>query len=137
LEFRKQINNKAEIINVLANLALAENETSSFDSAIEDIEQAINLAKELNDLNQIKQCYGVAYDIYEKQGNETKSRAYFELYSAIDRKLKEQKRLKLHEADRKVNIAESEKQLTQQQLVQTSEKLELLQVRCKRWRNNP
>ncbi len=124
LEFRKQINNKADIISVLANLALAENETSSYDSAIEDIEQAIGYAKELNDLNLLKQCYGVAYDIYEKQGNGGKSRAYFELYSAIDRRLKEQKMTEITvEADRKVNIAETEKQQTQQQLNQTSEEL--------------
>jgi serine phosphatase RsbU (regulator of sigma subunit) len=124
LEFRKQINNKAEIINVMANLALAESESSSYNSAIEDIEQAIGFAKELNDLNLLKQCYGVAYDIYEKQGEEQKSRSYFELYSAIDRRLKEQKMTEItSEADRKVNIAETEKQQTQEQLSQTSEEL--------------
>lgn len=125
LEFRKQVNNKAEIINVLTNLAQAQNETSSYDSAIEDIEKAIDLSKELNDLGLLKQCYGVAYDIYEKQGNPDKSREYFELYSTLDRKLKEQKMAQISdEADRKVNIAQTEKQLTEQELSQTSEELE-------------
>ncbi|MBA7518384.1 hypothetical protein ES705_10454 [subsurface metagenome] len=125
LEFRKQINNKEEIINVLANIALAENEMSSFDSAIENIESAINLSKELNDFALLKRCYGVAYDIYEKLGNDTKSRAYFELYSAIDRKLKEQKMAEItNEADRKVTVAESEKHLTEKILNETSEELE-------------
>ncbi len=125
LEFRKQINNKADIINVMTNLALAENEMSSFDSAIENIEKAIALSKELNDLVLLKQCYGVAYDIYEKQGNSTKSHTYFEMYSAIDRKIKEQKMVEISdEADRKVTIAESEKQLTQDKLNETSDQLE-------------
>ncbi|MBN2522596.1 MAG: SpoIIE family protein phosphatase [Bacteroidales bacterium] len=125
LEFRKQINNKAEIINVLANIALAENEVSSFDSAIEHIEQAIGLSKELNDLTLLKRCYGVAFDIYEKLGNDTKSHSYFELYSAIDRKLKEQKMAEItDEAERKVTIAESEKHITQKILSETSEELE-------------
>jgi serine phosphatase RsbU (regulator of sigma subunit) len=125
LEFRRQINNKADIISVLTNLALAESETSSFDSAIDNIEEAIAMAKELNDFVLLKQSYGVAYDIYEKQGNDPKSRAYFELYSAIDKKLKEQKMTEItSEADRKVNIAESEKQLTQEQLNQTNQVLE-------------
>ena len=125
LEFRKQINNKADIINVLTNLALAENEMSNFKSAIEDIENAISISKELNDLILLKQCYGVAYDIYEKQGNADKSHTYFEMYSAIDKKLKEQKMVEISdEADRKVNIAESEKQVAQKKLSQTNEELE-------------
>ncbi len=125
LEFRKQINNKADIINVLTNLAMAENEMSSFDSAIENIEKAISLSKELNDLVLLKQCYGVAYDIYEKQGNSAKSHTYFEMYSALDRKIKEQKMVEISdEADRKVNIAQSEKIQTQEKLNQTSEELE-------------
>ncbi len=125
LEFRKQINNKAEIINVLANIALAENEVSSFDSAIEHIEQAISLSKELNDLTLLKRCYGVAFDIYERLGNDTKSHEYFELYSAIDRKLKEQKMAEItDEAERKVTIAESEKHITQKILSETNEELE-------------
>lgn len=125
LEFRKQIDNKSDIISVLTNLALAESEMLSFDSAIENIEQAINLSKELNDLVLLKQCYGVAYDIYEKQGNSAKSRTYFEMYSAIDRKIKEQKMAEISdEADRKVNLAENEKQLTKEQLNLTSEELE-------------
>jgi serine phosphatase RsbU (regulator of sigma subunit) len=125
LEFREQLNNKSDIINVLTNLALAKSEMSSFDSAIENIERAISLSKELNDIVLLKQCYGVAYDIYEKQGNSEKSHAYFEMYSAIDRKIKEQKMTEISdEADRKVSLAENEKQLTKEQLNQTSEKLE-------------
>lgn len=124
-EFRKQINNKADIINVLTNLALAEYEMSNFDKAIEYIEQAITISKELNDLVLLRQCYGVAYDIHEKMGNSTKSHTYFELYSAIDKKVKEQRMAEISdEADRKVNIAQTEKQMTEEQLNLTSEKLE-------------
>ena len=125
LEFRKQVKNKAEIINVLTNLAMAKTESSNFDSAIEDIETAISLAKELNDLTLLRQCYGVAYDLYEKQGNSSRSKEYFELYSALDKKLKEQKMTEITtEAERKVNIAETEKQLTQQELSVTHKELE-------------
>ena len=125
LEFRKQINNKSDIISVLTNLALAKSEMLSFDSAIDNIELAITYSKELNDLPLLKQCYGVAYDIYEKQGNSAKSRTYFEMYSAIDRKIKEQKMAEISdEADRKVNLAENEKQQTREQLNMTSEELE-------------
>jgi serine phosphatase RsbU (regulator of sigma subunit)/tetratricopeptide (TPR) repeat protein len=125
LEFRKQINNKAEIINVLTNIAMAENELSSFDSAIDHIEKAIGLAKELNDFTLLKRSYGVAYDIYEKKGNAEKSRAYFELYSAIDKKLKQMKMDEITtEADRKVTQAVTEKQQTEQQLSQTHDELE-------------
>jgi serine phosphatase RsbU (regulator of sigma subunit) len=125
LEFRKQINNKADIINVLTNIALAENSLSNFDSAIEDIEQAISLANELNELSLLRRCYGVAYDIYDKKGLNEKARNYFEMYSALDRKLKEQKMTEItNEADRKVNIAYTEKELTEEKLSTTSEELE-------------
>lgn len=125
LAFRREINNKGEIINVLANIALAENEISGFDSAMENIEEAITLSKELNDISLLKRCYGVAYDIYEKEGNEEKAREYFELYSALDRKLKEQKMAEItNEAERKVTLAETEKVLTEQQLSEKNEELE-------------
>lgn len=125
LEFRKAINNKGEIINVMANLALAQNEMNSYDNAIENIEEAISLAKELNDLALLKRCYGVAYDIYERIGNDEKSHAYFELYSAIDRKIKEQRMTEVTtEAKRMVNIAESEKQQTEEALNKTNQELD-------------
>lgn len=126
LEFRKQVNNKAEIIQVLANLAAAEIEMSSFDSAIENIEEAISLSKELSDLALLKRCYGVAVDICEKQGNSEKAHTYFEMYSAIDRKIKEQQMDEISdEADRKINIAQTEKNKTQEKLNQTNEQLEI------------
>ncbi|MGD2034681.1 MAG: SpoIIE family protein phosphatase, partial [Bacteroidales bacterium] len=125
LEFRRQINNKAEIINVLANIALAENEIGGYDSAIEHIEDAIGLSKELNDLSLLKRCYGVAFDIYEKLGNDERSHAYFELYSAIDRKIKEQRMAEItSEAEKKVTQAKSEKQFTEKILNEKSEELE-------------
>jgi serine phosphatase RsbU (regulator of sigma subunit) len=125
LEFRKQINNKADIINVLTNIAVAENALSNFDDAVESIEQAINLANELNELNLLRRCYGIAYDIYDKKGLSEKARKYFDLYSALDRKLKEQKMTEItNEADRKVNIANNEKEQTEQKLSSTSEELE-------------
>ncbi len=126
LEFRKQINNKGDIINVLSNIASAENEMSNFDASIDHIESAISMAKELNDLPLLRRCYSVAYDIYSKQGtNETKTKAYFELYTALDRKLKEQKMAEVtSEADKKVSQANGEKQITEQKLNQTNQELE-------------
>jgi serine phosphatase RsbU (regulator of sigma subunit) len=126
LDFRKQIGNKSEIINVMANIALAENEMMSFDSAIENIENAIALAKELNDLSLLKRCYGVAYDVFSKQGNNNeKAHSYFELYSTIDRKLKEQKMTEITtEADQKVTKAFTEKQITENKLSKTNQELE-------------
>ena len=126
LEFRKQINNKADIINVLSNIASAEFEMSNFDGAIDNIENAITMAKELNDLPLLKRCYSIAYDVYSKQGkNEEKSKTYFDLYTAIDRKLKEQKMAEVtSEADKKVNQAFTEKQITEQKLSVTNQQLE-------------
>lgn len=123
--FRKAANNKVEMINVLTNLAFAHNELSEFDQAITNIEQAIAYSKELNDLTLLKQCYGVAFDIFEKKGDAKRSREYFELYSAFDKELKEQKMEKItDEANRKVNVAVTEKKLTEEELSQTHEKLE-------------
>ena len=125
LEFRKKINNKADIATVLINLSLAENEMKSYDVAIDDIEQAISISKELSDLMLLKRAYGVAYDIYQKEGIEDKARGYFELYSAIDKKLKEQKMSEITtEAKQQVQQANTEKAKTEQKLNQTSSELE-------------
>ena len=126
LEFRKQINNKPDLIIVLSNIASVENELSSFESAIDHVESAITMAKEVNDLPLLKRCYSVAYDVYSKQGkNDDKAKAYFDLYTAIDRKLKEQKMAEVtSEADKKVNQAFTEKNITEQKLSQTNQELE-------------
>jgi serine phosphatase RsbU (regulator of sigma subunit) len=74
----------------------------------------------------LKRCYSVAYDVYSKQGkNDEKTKAYFELYTAIDRKLKEQKMAEVtSDADKKVNKAFTEKQITEQKLNITNLELE-------------
>lgn len=125
LTFRKQSGNKRDLISVYVNLAIAESELSAYTDANQHLEKAISLSKELNDIIILRNSYKVAYDISEKQGNAEKSKTYFEMYSVLDRKVKEQKMAEISdEANRKVNIAESEKALTQEKLLITNKELE-------------
>jgi len=125
LDLRKQSANKKDLISVYVNLAIAENEISDYSNANQHIEKAISLSKEYNDIVLLKSSYKVAYDISEKQGNAEKSRSYFEMYSVLDRKVKEQKMAEISdEANRKVNIAETEKAQTQEKLSITNQELE-------------
>lgn len=125
LKFRQQGKNPKEIIPVLISISGVQNELSRFEEASEKALDAIGIAKEVEDLPLLKRAYGIAYDVYNKWGKQSEAQSYFDLYSAIDRKIKEDRMSEVQtQANAKVNEANIEKAKTEEQLNVKSKELE-------------
>jgi len=126
LQLSKQFRQQAESVSCLTNIALAQQGLNRHKDAVITLEEAINIAKELNDLKLLRRCYGLAYDSYDKTGNSNKSREYFELYSTLDKELKKQEmdRVKVT-AESEVNKAQAARQMTEEELKINKEQLKV------------
>lgn len=117
--------NLKDQISVLINMAAASSSLNRHKQAMEDIDLAISKAQELNNLTLLKQCYGTAFDIYENKGDNDKAYEFFELYSAVDRKIKDQKMAEIESsAQKQVSQAQKERAKTQKELAEKSEELQ-------------
>jgi serine phosphatase RsbU (regulator of sigma subunit) len=125
LEFRERNKKLQEILPVLLTIASVEVELRQFESAEETVNRSIDLAKEINDLKMLKRAYGVALDVYKKWGKQAQFEEYMGMYSAIDKKIKEDMMASVqNEAQQQVSAAYSEKAKTEEELKVTSKELE-------------
>jgi two-component system sensor histidine kinase/response regulator len=80
LASRKSNNEKIGIISALINRAVVLNNLKKHDKAIEDLQEALTIARGMNDIAQMKSVYGMLSETYEKNGQVDLSLKYFELY---------------------------------------------------------
>lgn len=126
LQYARQSRQQAETASGLTNIALAQQGAGNHREALASLNEAINIAKDLNDLKLLRRCYGLAYDSYEKTGNEEKSREYFELYSDLDKIIKKQEMEQVKTtAASEVEKAYSAKQETEAELKVKKEQLKI------------
>src|SRR4030042_6997139 len=117
LQLSKKFRQQAESVSCLTNIALAQQGLNRHKEAVATLEEAINIAKELNDLKLLRRCYGLAYDSYDKIGNWEKSRDYFELYSVLDKEIKKQEMERVKTtAESEVNKAHAARHMTEEEL---------------------
>ncbi|QQS52468.1 MAG: SpoIIE family protein phosphatase [Bacteroidota bacterium] len=125
LKFREQSKKLPEILPVLLTIANVQSELKLNADALATTERSIEIAKEINDLTLIKRAYGVAYDVYTKAGKQDQAQAYFELYSAIDKKIKEDQMANVQSsAQQQVSEAYTAKAATEKELNVTSQELQ-------------
>ncbi len=120
LQFREKKKIKNEILPVLLSICSVQIELKDFEKASETAKESIELAKELNQLKFLKRAYGVAFDTYSKWNKQEEAQQYFELYSAIDRKIKEDM---VSSAKQQANQAYSEKARAENKLEATNKEL--------------
>lgn len=129
----KQLKQKNDILSGLINIASIQQNLTNHTGAIEAGLEALDLAKELNNLSLTKRCYGILYESYQEAGNSEKSIEYFDLYSTVDKYLKnEQIKQITTESKEKVAKISSEKALSdamlalsQQELLRVQDSLQL------------
>jgi serine phosphatase RsbU (regulator of sigma subunit) len=80
LNIRTIKNEKIGIIAARINISVVLNNLKRYDESTDQLLKALDLARELNDPIQMRSCYGMLSETYEKSGNNTKSYYYFELY---------------------------------------------------------
>jgi len=136
LQLMKQLGNSVEEqISTLTNISIAYQSLKKYNESNKIIEEAVELAKNINDLKLLRRCYGILYENYEKLGEHDKSYRYFELYSSIDKEIKKREMQQVkEEAQMVVSKVEAEKKLTeeelknkQQALVQTTDSLKKIE----------
>jgi serine phosphatase RsbU (regulator of sigma subunit) len=84
LEHRRKTNEKLGMISALVNCSVVLNNLKRYDESIKYLEEATALAKEINDVEQIRMCYGLLSETYEKNGNSEKSIYYFNFYRSLN-----------------------------------------------------
>jgi signal transduction histidine kinase len=132
LDYRLNFGEKTEIISTYINKAVVLNKLSRYDEAVKNLESALQLATEMSDALQMKSCYGMLAETYEKAGNQERTIHYFNLYrtfhemvqrNRVNEANKETETVKLHMLQ-----AELEKKEKELQLMATSKELEETEI---------
>ncbi len=116
---------KKNMLGVLVNLAETKNETGRLNEAVQNLNEAISLALELENHKILKTCYTTGYAIYQNLGNSDKAQEYYQLAAQIDKKLtRDEAEIKVSQAKEQVDKAYTEKRMTEEELIEKEEKLE-------------
>ena len=80
LRTRQAQKEKTGIIAAHINLSVVLNNLKRYPEAIQHLEEALKLATEASDIRQMRGCYGMLAETWEKAGNAERTKYYFELY---------------------------------------------------------
>jgi len=131
--YRMKQNDKPSVINALFNLSVTLNKMERYNEAVKALEEAASVARELNDFEKLRSCYGMLSEVYTKSGNAEKAADVFLMYKAIhDDILKDtEKRYKdeLSEADLKTRLAERDRELAEREKELAEKERELAESR--------
>jgi tetratricopeptide (TPR) repeat protein len=78
--YRETVGSKPEIISGRINISVVLNNLKKYNEAAQNLEVALEHATEMNDAQQMKACYGMLAETYEKAGNQERTTHYFNLY---------------------------------------------------------
>ncbi len=133
LEISREQGRRYDIASGLINLSNVRNELEKYHETIDALQEAEAIAREINDMTLLRTCYAMLAQAYERIDEESKSKEYFDLYYALERKLQEEQMERTREeaservsqAETQTERAEAERELTQEEL---SEREETLQI---------
>lgn len=91
LDYRLKYGEKSEIISTYINKSVVLNNLKQYNDAAGQLESALALATEMNDAAQMKSCYGMLAETYEKAGNQERTLHYFNLYRTFHEMVQRQK----------------------------------------------
>jgi len=124
----RELNLKSSILSGLINLAQTHQIMDDFKQSNQYAQQALALAKEQNDMKSVRSCYGLLSENFKQLGNSEKSIKYFDLFSSIDKHLKNEKISEIQkESETRVNQAQAEKQKTEEELEEEIDKRKMTQ----------
>ncbi|OFX85283.1 MAG: hypothetical protein A2W99_15060 [Bacteroidetes bacterium GWF2_33_16] len=133
LSYARNLKQKDGIYTGLINEAGALKQLGKNNEAIKDLDEALLIAKELNNLKLIRTCYGMLAENYETLGNSEKTMEYYNLFASIDKHIKSEQ-IKDIETKSKVEVqkATQAKTLSEQQLSEKVSELEEAQESLKK-----
>lgn len=120
LNVRRQSGEKIGIIASLINTSVVLNNLKKYNDAAKYLSEALQYAQEMNDIKQMRSCYGMLSETYEKAGNQQKASEYFELYRTFHELIIKEKERKYKDTIRETKteniILESEKRAKEREL---------------------
>lgn len=128
ISLAKELNQKNYVLSGLINAASVSQSLGRNQDAIDLATEALSIAQELEDINLTKRCYGILYECYQAVGNSEKSIEYFDLYSTVDRFLRDEQAKKIQsESQQQVAQIANEKAKTDRELVSSNQRLQVAQ----------
>ncbi len=128
LAARRSLKQKIGIISALINRSVVLNNLKRFNDAVKSLEEALSLAREDYDLKQMKSCYLMLAETFEKANMSKASNQYYELYRQMNEKVQSKKLQKKQEAlknaELKAKLAESERRNKELELIAKERELE-------------
>lgn len=121
LVYREKSQIKPEIISCRINMAVVLNNLKRHKEAAQSLEKALELATEMSDAAQMKSCYGMLAETYEKVGDQERTRHYFNLYRTfhemIQRNIVKEAKKETEQAQLQTLQAELEKKVKELELL--------------------
>lgn len=98
LEGRRKGKKRVPITSALVNTAVILSNLKRYNEAIELLTEALEMAQEVNDTEQMRSCYGMLAEAAEKTGDAAKSKYYFEMYRGFH-EITQQRKVKAAKAE--------------------------------------
>jgi serine phosphatase RsbU (regulator of sigma subunit) len=125
----KEHNRKKDLLANYINAATSLQELKKQKESNNYIDQALPIAKELNDLKSMRSCYRILAENHELMGNTNKTIEYFDLFNTYDRQIKKQQMdqvkeesaVEVHKAEEARRIKEIELKFTADTLKEVKE----------------
>ena len=120
LNIRIQQKEKMPILKTHINISVVLNNLLRFDESIGHLNDALKLARELNYIDEMKVCYAMLSETYDKKGDRKKSLEFFDKYRILDEGVQREREANIRESLNKVQqnleLTESEKNNKEVQL---------------------
>ncbi len=84
LSVRRALNQKVGVISALVNEAVVLNKLKKHSQAIEKLSEALTLAREINDVKEMRSCYGMLAETYQKSGNLDSALYYYNFFKSFN-----------------------------------------------------
>jgi len=98
---RRKGGDKVSIISSLINITVVINNLKRYTESIKYLEEALDIAREMGDTRQMRSCYGMLAETYEKIGDSKLMLHYFDLYKSFHEKVQgDREKVHLSEIER-------------------------------------
>ncbi len=84
---RRAGKDKVSIISSLINISVVHNNLERYAESVQYLQEALAMAREMGDSEQMRSCYGMLAETYEKMGKTKDMLHYFDLYKSFHEKV--------------------------------------------------
>ncbi|MGQ1788365.1 MULTISPECIES: tetratricopeptide repeat protein [unclassified Saccharicrinis] len=127
ISIRRKLGETYGLISAHINASVVLNNLKRYDESIENLQQALLLSTEKSDADQMKSCYGMLAETYEKKGDGEKMIEYYNLYRTFHELVERTKSQQVLEQAREIKLKaqylEAQKRIKELELVNAQQQL--------------